>query len=402
MEALLRFDNVSKQYPNGVHALNGVSFTVGEGEFISVIGPSGSGKSTLLRAINRLIPISGGTVLLEGEAVSRQWGRALRALRRKVGMIFQNYNLVYSLSVLQNVLHGRLGYMRGLKGIFGLYSEADKRQALDLLEELGLGEFSYNRASDLSGGQKQRVGIARALATNPEILLADEATSALDPETTTEVLALLKRVNEEFGITIVLITHQMNVVQQIAGRVAVMSAGRVVESGDVYDVFAAPQQPVTKRFIATALSGLPEEDRVERLHHEWSGRIVTVLIRQKDVSGTQGHELKASGQNISELIAKYGVESSLLYGGIDTVKGTAIGAITYEFNGPGWHVDEFLRELAANSDVIDFGTAAKPVAYADAVAGHASYAEDRAHDPLAADTATAPAASAAAHEGANA
>ena len=211
-----------------------------------------------------------------------------------------------------------------------------------------------------------------------------------------------RRVNEEFGITIVLITHQMNVVQQIAGRVAVMSAGRVVESGDVYDVFAAPQQPVTKRFIATALSGLPEEDRVERLHHEWSGRIVTVLIRQKDVSGTQGHELKASGQNISELIAKYGVESSLLYGGIDTVKGTAIGAITYEFNGPGWHVDEFLRELAANSDVIDFGTAAKPVAYADAVAGHASYAEDRAHDPLAADTATAPAASAAAHEGANA
>ena len=139
MEALLRFDNVSKQYPNGVHALNGVSFTVGEGEFISVIGPSGSGKSTLLRAINRLIPISGGTVLLEGEAVSRQRGRALRALRRKVGMIFQNYNLVYSLSVLQNVLHGRLGYMRGPKGIFGLYSEADKRQALALLEELGLG-----------------------------------------------------------------------------------------------------------------------------------------------------------------------------------------------------------------------------------------------------------------------
>lgn len=163
METLLRFDNVSKQYANGVHALNGVSFDVEEGEFISVIGPSGSGKSTLLRAINRLIPISGGKVLLEGEAVSQQHGRALRALRRKVGMIFQNYNLVYSLSVLQNVLHGRLGYMSGLKGIFGLYSEADKRQALDLLEELGLGEFSYNRASDLSGGQKQRVGIARDL-----------------------------------------------------------------------------------------------------------------------------------------------------------------------------------------------------------------------------------------------
>lgn len=145
---------------------------------------------------------------------------------------------------------------------------------------------------------------------------------------------MLKRVNEEFGITIVLITHQMNVVQQIANRVAaVMSSGRVVESGDVYDVFAAPRQPVTKRFIATALSGLPEESRVERLHDdEWSGRIVTVLIRQKDVSDDHGRTLHASGQNISELIAKYGgIQSAVWrhrYG-----QGSAIGAITYEFNG---------------------------------------------------------------------
>ena len=153
MEPILKFDNVSKQYPNGVHALEGVSFTVTEGEFISVIGPSGSGKSTLLRAINRLIPISGGTVWLDGHAVSCQRGAALRQLRRKVGMIFQNYNLVYSLSVLQNVLHGRLGYMGGIKGVFGLYSEEDKQEALDLLEELGLESFAYNRASDLSGGQ---------------------------------------------------------------------------------------------------------------------------------------------------------------------------------------------------------------------------------------------------------
>ena len=178
METLLRFDNVSKQYVNGVHALNGVSFDVEEGEFISVIGPSGSGKSTLLRAINRLIPISGGKVLLEGEAVSQQHGRALRALRRKVGMIFQNYNLVYSLSVLQNVLHGRLGYMSGLKGIFGLYSEADKRQALDLLEELGLGEFSYNRASGSSPAARSSAsaspgplcrGRSCCSATNPSL-----------------------------------------------------------------------------------------------------------------------------------------------------------------------------------------------------------------------------------------
>ena len=158
MEAILKFDQVSKDYPNGVHALKKVSFEVSEGEFVSVIGPSGSGKSTLLRAINRLIPVSSGTVWLDGQAVSAQKGKKLREQRCKVGMIFQNYNLVYSLSVLQNVLHGRLGYMSGLKGVFGLYSEQDKQEALDLLEELGLEQFCYNRASDLSGGQKQRVG----------------------------------------------------------------------------------------------------------------------------------------------------------------------------------------------------------------------------------------------------
>lgn len=378
--------------------LKKIDMKIEKGKVIAILGPSGSGKTTLLRCLNALEIPNRGELAFDDFSIdfSKKVKQAdILKLRRKSGMVFQAYHLFPHRTALENVMEGPVQVQKRNK-------EEVRKEAIQLLDKVGLKDKMDLYPFQLSGGQQQRVGIARALATNPEILLADEATSALDPETTTEVLALLKRVNEEFGITIVLITHQMNVVQQIAGRVAVMSAGRVVESGDVYDVFAAPQQPVTKRFIATALSGLPEEDRVERLHHEWSGRIVTVLIRQKDVSGTQGHELKASGQNISELIAKYGVESSLLYGGIDTVKGTAIGAITYEFNGPGWHVDEFLRELAANSDVIDFGTAAKPVAYADAVAGHASYAEDRAHDPLAADTATAPAASAAAHEGANA
>lgn len=395
---MIKLDHITQTYktPEGreFKALDDVSIEIRPGEIFGIIGRSGAGKSTLVRCINLLNRPSEGTVTVDGKNLTELSEDELRESRRSIGMIFQHFNLLSSRTVYDNVALPL--------ELVGTPKNVIREKVEPLLKLVGLTEHAHKYPSQLSGGQKQRVGIARALATNPEILLADEATSALDPETTTEVLALLKRVNEEFGITIVLITHQMNVVQQIAGRVAVMSAGRVVESGDVYDVFAAPQQPVTKRFIATALSGLPEEDRVERLHHEWSGRIVTVLIRQKDVSGTQGHELKASGQNISELIAKYGVESSLLYGGIDTVKGTAIGAITYEFNGPGWHVDEFLRELAANSDVIDFGTAAKPVAYADAVAGHASYAEDRAHDPLAADTATAPAASAAAHEGANA
>ena len=187
----------------------------------------------------------------------------------------------------------------------------------------------------------------------------------MDPETTTEVLSLLKRVNEELGITIVVITHQMNVVQQIANRVAVMSSGKVVEQGDVYDVFAAPRQQVTKRFIATALNGVPDEDRVARMREQWAERLVTVLIRQRDVK--DGETITAaSGQNISTLIAKHGVDSSLLYGGIDTVRGSAIGAVTYGFKGDG--LDAFLRELKENSDIVDFGTAAEPVPYAQAVA----------------------------------
>ncbi len=231
METLLRFDNVSKQYQNGVHALNGVSFTVGEGEFISVIGPSGSGKSTLLRVINQLIPISGGGVWLDGQEVSRQRGKSLRALRRKVGMIFQNYNLVYSLSVLQNVLHGRLGYMGGPRGILGLYAEEDKLQALSLLEELGLKDFSYNRASDLSGGQKQRVGIARAIMQGPKLLLADEPIASLDPSSSKTIMDLLHSMTQKRNIACIVNLHQLDVALQYSTRIIGLSQGQIVFDG---------------------------------------------------------------------------------------------------------------------------------------------------------------------------
>ena len=231
MEPILKFDNVSKHYPNGVHALKGVSFAIREGEFVSVIGPSGSGKSTLLRAINRLIPISGGTVWLDGQAVSAQRGRGLRQLRRKVGMIFQNYNLVYSLSVLQNVLHGRLGYMSGVKGVFGLYSEADKQEALDLLEELGLEEFAYNRASDLSGGQKQRVGIARAIIQGPKLLLCDEPIASLDPSSAKTIMDLLRDMTRKRNIACIVNLHQLDVALKYSTRIIGLSKGEIVFDG---------------------------------------------------------------------------------------------------------------------------------------------------------------------------
>lgn len=280
-DPIITFDHVVKEFKtrgrgaNIARAVDDVSLTIDRGDIFGIIGYSGAGKSTLVRLINALERPTSGTVTVLGTDITSLSETKLRPIRQKIGMIFQQFNLFSTKTVAQNIAYPlQLDHWR---------KDYQDRRVNELLEFVGLSEHANKYPSQLSGGQKQRVGIARALATNPEILLADEATSALDPETTTEVLALLKRVNEEFGITIVLITHQMNVVQQIAGRVAVMSAGRVVESGDVYDVFAAPQQPVTKRFIATALSGLPEEDRVERLHHEWSGRIVTVLIRQKDV-----------------------------------------------------------------------------------------------------------------------
>lgn len=231
MKSILKFEQVSKDYPNGVHALKGVSFEVAEGEFISVIGPSGSGKSTLLRAINQLIPVTNGKIYLDGQVVSGERGRKLRELRRKAGMIFQNYNLVYSLSVLQNVLHGRLGYMSGLKGVFGLYSESDKREALELLEELGLEPFAYNRASDLSGGQKQRVGIARAIMQKPKLLLCDEPIASLDPSSAKTIMDLLWNMTQKRNIACIVNLHQLDVAVKYSTRIIGLSKGEIVFDG---------------------------------------------------------------------------------------------------------------------------------------------------------------------------
>lgn len=231
MEPILIFDHVIKHYPNGVHALQDVSFSVLPGEFISVIGPSGSGKSTLLRAINKLIPVSGGHVLVDGTDISTQSGRALRGTRCKVGMIFQNYNLVYRLSVLQNVLHGRLGHMQGARGIFGLYTEEDKEQAISLLEELGLGSFCYNRASDLSGGQKQRVGIARAIMQDPKMLLCDEPIASLDPSSAKTIMDLLHDMTQKRNIACIVNLHQVDVAIKYSTRIIGLSKGRIVFDG---------------------------------------------------------------------------------------------------------------------------------------------------------------------------
>ncbi len=231
MSTVLKFDNVTKDYSNGIHALKNASFEVEEGEFISIIGPSGSGKSTILRSINKLISITDGEITLDGVSVNKQKGKNLRHLRRNIGMIFQNYNLVYSLSVFQNVLHGCLGYMEGLKGIFGIYSEEDKQRALELLEELGISQYAYNKASDLSGGQKQRVGIARAIMQNPKVLLCDEPIASLDPSSAKTIMDLLKGMSQKRNIACIVNLHQLDVALKYSTRIIGISKGEIVFDG---------------------------------------------------------------------------------------------------------------------------------------------------------------------------
>ena len=231
MSTVLKFDNVTKYYSNGIHALKNASFEVEEGEFISIIGPSGSGKSTILRSINKLISITDGEITLDGVSVNKQKGKSLRHLRRNIGMIFQNYNLVYSLSVFQNVLHGCLGYMDGLKGIFGIYSEAAKKRALELLEELGISQYAYNKASDLSGGQKQRVGIARAIMQQPKVLLCDEPIASLDPSSAKTIMDLLKGMSQKRNIACIVNLHQLDVALKYSTRIIGLSKGEIVFDG---------------------------------------------------------------------------------------------------------------------------------------------------------------------------
>ena len=240
---MITFVDVAKRFPGaGAAALAGVSLSIARGEVFGVIGRSGAGKSTLIRLINALETPSSGRIEVEGVDVAGLSPSALRDLRRRVGMIFQNFGLLSSRTVT-----GNIAFPLALSGV---PRGARAARVAALLERVGLSDHADKYPAQLSGGQKQRVGIARALATEPDILLCDEATSALDPETTRSVLALLRSLNQELGLTIVLITHEMDVVRAICDRVAVLEHGRVVESGAVADIFAGAQHPATQRMLA--------------------------------------------------------------------------------------------------------------------------------------------------------
>ncbi|MFW5827251.1 MAG: phosphonate ABC transporter ATP-binding protein [Alkalispirochaeta sp.] len=233
---MLEFKNLYKTYDDGTQALKDVSFSVEPGEFLVVIGLSGSGKSTLLRCTNRLIEPTSGEIIWDDTDITTADSGVLRTVRRRIGMIFQHFNLVKRLSVMNNVLSGRLGYMDSWKSALYRFDKADRQNAMRALERVGLTEQAYKRASELSGGQQQRVGIARALMQEPQIILADEPVASLDPVLAHTILGYLERLNKEDGITVICSLHYLDLVQRYATKVIGLKDGRVVYRGTGADI----------------------------------------------------------------------------------------------------------------------------------------------------------------------
>jgi phosphonate transport system ATP-binding protein len=233
---LIIFKNVSVIYPNGFKALRNINLQINDGEFVIIIGPSGAGKSTLIRTINGFVKISEGELIVNGKNIKNLNEKELRILRREIGMIFQNFNLVKRISVLRNVLIGRLGYISTIKSIFNLFGKEDIELAFENLRRVGIEDKAYVRADQLSGGQQQRVAIARALTQKPKIILADEPVASLDPPTAKVVMDYLKQFNRELGITTIINLHDIDLVMEYGKRVIGLRNGEIIYDGKVENI----------------------------------------------------------------------------------------------------------------------------------------------------------------------
>ncbi len=233
---MIKFDNVNKVYPNGLHALKNINLEIEQGEFVAIIGLSGAGKSTLLRTVNRMHDITDGVLTVNGQEVNNLKGKDLRKFRRGIGMVFQSFNLVTRTSVIKNVLTSRVPDMPLWKSIIGLYSKEDKVIALEALDKVGILDKAYVRADQLSGGQQQRVALARTLAQNPEIILADEPVAALDPVTAAQVMDDFKKINKELNMSVLINIHHVDLALKYADRVVGIKAGEIVYDGPSSEV----------------------------------------------------------------------------------------------------------------------------------------------------------------------
>ena len=331
---MIKLEHICKTFDTAagnVHAVRDVSLEIHDGEIFGIIGFSGAGKSTLVRCINLLERPDSGNVQIDGLELTTLTEKQLREVRTKIGMIFQHFNLMRSRTVYENIDFP-------LKKS-GLSKTQRKEKIQSLLELVGLADKHDAYPSQLSGGQKQRVAIARALANDPKVLLCDEATSALDPQTTQSILKLLKKLNAELGLTIVLITHEMTVVKDICDRVAIMDGGYVVELGDTVDVFSKPKKALTKDFIDTATNIRKIYELIEENNE---------LTRLR--SGEKMVLLTYSGSNageplISYLSKTYDVRTNIIYGNIDYLKGRPIGKLVVTFSGDPKRIEEALAYI---------------------------------------------------------
>ncbi|MFJ3485631.1 methionine ABC transporter ATP-binding protein [Pseudomonas sp. NPDC090202] len=343
--AHVRFSQLGKVYEGAqgpVAALQGIDLDIQRGEVFGIIGRSGAGKSSLIRTINRLEQPSSGRVLIDQVDIAGYNEDKLVELRRRVGMIFQHFNLMSAKTVWQNV-------ELPLK-VAGVPKEQRQRKVAELLELVGLRDKHKAYPAQLSGGQKQRVGIARALVHDPAILLCDEATSALDPETTQSILGLLREINRRLGLTIVLITHEMAVIREICDRVVVLERGQIVEQGPVWQVFGNPQHEVSKTLLAPLQQALPE-DLQARLQAQPPHKGASVVL-DLQFTGGRGEE-----PDLSALFTAFGGRVSLLHGGVERIQGRALGHLLLAISNSPLSHEELLnraRKQAQHAKVIGY------------------------------------------------
>ncbi|WP_125702989.1 methionine ABC transporter ATP-binding protein [Lacticaseibacillus daqingensis] len=335
-DAIITLDQIDvefKEKTRSVHAVDHVDLTVERGDIYGIVGYSGAGKSTLVRVINLLQRPTAGTVTVLGQDMLALDARQLRAKRKRIGMIFQHFNLMNSRTIAENVAFPLKGHTPAAK---------IKAKVDELLELVGLADRASAYPAELSGGQKQRVGIARALASDPEILISDEATSALDPKTTSAILDLLKSLNERLGLTIVLITHEMEAVKQICNKVAVMDEGRIIERGSLLNIFAKPEQQLTKDFIDTtlqldaALAAVRKQPAVQAL------KAPDQLVRLTYVGASTDQPLVAT------LYKEFSVTANILFGDIQILQGTPFGNLIVVLSGTQADLDRTFAYLKAN------------------------------------------------------
>lgn len=333
---MIVLDNISKTFKdrkNNVEAVKNVSLTIDDGEIFGIIGFSGAGKSTLVRCINLLERVDEGKVIIDGVNIVELDEKQLREVRKNIGMIFQNFNLLKARTVYDNIAYPMGGSSR---------EEKDKK-IRELLKLVGLEDKINAYPNQLSGGQKQRVAIARALATNPKYLLCDEATSALDPQTTSSILKLLKQINRELGVTIIIITHEMAVIKQIADRVAVMQDGRVVEINDAVSIFSEPQQQITRDFVNST-------GNISKVYELIENNSVLTQLKENEelcifsyVSGSAGKPL------ISQLSRTYDIDINVIYGNIEVINDIPIGRLVVKISGQKEKIAQAIEHISSEN-----------------------------------------------------